>query len=381
MDDLFGLSMNLIMWVLLGALGVALSVVLYVILQARVMFFIGIRNMPRRIAQTTLIIVGLMLSTLIISAAFTTGDTVDRSLTAQAYRLLGHADAWVMAAVEDDGPPREIDTAESAVSVERLREALEAEGDPSIDGFLPILREEVPVVNPRAGQSEPSINFVGLDTASLEGFPDVIAVDGGAPLDVAALAPDEVYMNKSAADDLAVEAGDVVQIFVQGELNEFTVVDIAEDKLLTGVGDFDRNAGMVARLDSLQALFDRPGEVNFFAISNDGGVRDGLAGTDTAIAGLDRAFIEGGLSSTLRTDDVKRDLVEGFQQAGNFMTTFFLAFGLFSIAAGMLLIVMIFVMLAAERKSELGMARAVGTRRGHLIQMFMSEGMAYNVLS
>ena len=43
---------------------------------------------------------------------------------------------------------------------------------------------------------------------------------------------------------------------------------------------------------------------------------------------------------------------------------FFTTFGTFSIAAGILLIFLIFVMLAAERRGELGIARAVGTRRG-----------------
>ena len=65
--------------------------------------------------------------------------------------------------------------------------------------------------------------------------------------------------------------------------------------------------------------------------------------------------------------------------AASFLTTFFVVLGLFSIAAGMLLIFLIFVMLAAERKVEMGMIRAVGTKRQHLVQMFMSEGMVYNV--
>jgi len=188
-------------------------------------------------------------------------------------------------------------------------------------------------------------------------------------------------MNESAADDLATEPGDQVQIFVQGLAYQFTVVDIVEDSLLSGVGDFGAQEGLVTRLGTLQKLFDRPDEVSFIVISNRGGVRDGLSLTDDVADSLKRAFASAGLSETLETYDVKRDLVEGFEQAGNFMTSFFLILGLFSIAAGMLLIVMIFVMLAAERKSELGMARAVGTKRGHLIQMFLSEGMAYNVLS
>ena len=59
----------------------------------------------------------------------------------------------------------------------------------------------------------------------------------------------------------------------------------------------------------------------------------------------------------------------------------FTTFGSFSIAAGILLIFLIFVMLAAERRGELGIARAVGTRRGHLVQMFLYEGLAYDLVA
>jgi putative ABC transport system permease protein len=37
--------------------------------------------------------------------------------------------------------------------------------------------------------------------------------------------------------------------------------------------------------------------------------------------------------------------------------------------------------LAAERKSELGMSRAVGLQRSDLIRQFVSEGLAYNFLA
>jgi putative ABC transport system permease protein len=46
-------------------------------------------------------------------------------------------------------------------------------------------------------------------------------------------------------------------------------------------------------------------------------------------------------------------------------------------AAGVMLIFMIFVMLAAERRAEMGMARAVGAQRGHIVRSFLAEGMAY----
>ena len=72
MTELFGVSMDLIMYVMVALLAVALATVGFVAFRNPVMFKIGVRNIPRRRAQTTLIVVGLMLSSLIISAAFTT---------------------------------------------------------------------------------------------------------------------------------------------------------------------------------------------------------------------------------------------------------------------------------------------------------------------
>ena len=59
--------------------------------------------------------------------------------------------------------------------------------------------------------------------------------------------------------------------------------------------------------------------------------------------------------------------------------TVFSSFGILSIFAGVLLIFLIFVMMAAERRSELGIARAVGMRRSHLMQMFVTEGLVYDL--
>src|SRR5437867_8562994 len=93
MDALFGIPMNTIMIVLLALLVISLASVAYVALRNRIFFMMGLRNIPRRTAQTILIVIGLMLSTLIISAAFATGDTIDYSISSQAFTLLGHIDA------------------------------------------------------------------------------------------------------------------------------------------------------------------------------------------------------------------------------------------------------------------------------------------------
>ena len=83
----------------------------------------------------------------------------------------------------------------------------------------------------------------------------------------------------------------------------------------------------------------------------------------------------------LGVDAIKRDSVDDGEKIAGTFTGIFLVLGLFSIAAGILLIVLIFTMLAAERRSEMGMARAVGTQRRQLIQQFVAEGSGYALLA
>lgn len=81
----------------------------------------------------------------------------------------------------------------------------------------------------------------------------------------------------------------------------------------------------------------------------------------------------------LSVSDFKVFLTGIAEQVGNLFFTFFTFFGSFSVIVGLLLIFLIFVLLASERQQEMGIARAVGTKRGHLVQMFTFEGLAYAI--
>jgi putative ABC transport system permease protein len=382
MDALFGIPMNTIMIVLLVLLVISLGVVAYVALRNRIFFLMGIRNIPRRTAQTVLIVIGLMLSTLIISAAFAVGDTLDHSISKQAYTLLGHVDETVQGdrANDLDDPSLEGENGIDIPSDQyaRFQESIGASDSGNIDGSMGVLFEVVPVINPQTQLSEPDVTFTGLDAEALAGFEDVISTTTGEELDVASLAPDEVFVNKSAAGQLGVQAGSTVEVFINSQTHEFTVVDVVEDRVLTGANREDALDGMVTRLDTMHDLF-RHTDLSFIAVSNTGGVRDTLDLTEAVESEIRQVIRDNELK--LGLGDSKQDGVDTAEEIGNFMASFFLLLGLFSIGAGILLIVMIFVMLAAERKSEMGMARAVGTKRGHLVQTFLSEGMGYNILA
>ena len=101
------------------------------------------------------------------------------------------------------------------------------------------------------------------------------------------------------------------------------------------------------------------------------------------LASADRDAIREALSD-IRDFEVLAPLSKQFvtdvaEVGGVAFGTIFSSFGILSIFAGVLLIFLIFVMMAAERRSELGIARAVGMRRIHLVQMFVTEGMVYDL--
>src|SRR6478672_5567481 len=96
MTNMFGVPMNSIMYVLVFLLVVSVSTLVFIYFRNRVLFRLGVRNIPRRRAQTTLIVLGLMLSTLIISAALGTGDTLDYSLTKDVYENYGNVDTLLV---------------------------------------------------------------------------------------------------------------------------------------------------------------------------------------------------------------------------------------------------------------------------------------------
>ncbi len=380
---MFGLSMTTILYVLLSLLAVSVGLSLLVFLRNRIIFMLGIRNIPRRVAQTVLIIVGLMLSTVIITAAFTTGDTIDYSITKQAYQLFGHVDVVLDGEVAQS-PTSVDDSGGHSVSAQAYEDFLAAADDadpPHVDGIAGVAFEPVPVIDDRTSLSEPNVVLAGIDAEREEPFEDITDIDSGAVLRVADLGPNEVYLNEDAQDELEAEAGDTLSVYVNGEKQTFTVNAIVKNSALSGAVNETARAGMVASLARVQEIVGTD-RLDFIAISGTGGVRD--LETSREVEREVQAILNGPAKEQmlpLEISDTKHEVVKDAEEIGNFMATFFLLLGLFSIGAGMLLIVMIFVMLAAERKSEMGMARAVGTKRLHLIEMFLAEGTGYDLMS
>lgn len=374
MDTIFGVSMNGAMVVLLVLLAVCLAAVAWVAWRRPVIFKLGIRNIPRRKTQTTLIVIGLMLSTLITSAALGTGDTIDHSVTATVYDVLGRVDEIV---VYSQGPDGQFETALStkidASALTIVEDAVR--DDPLVDGVMPVLFEVVPAVNLAAGQSEPNVIIAGIDPARVEPFGGLISIDGSA-IDLGVLPENAVVLSEETAEKLSAKTGDAITVYYGNQPFALTVAAVAKDSVLSGVLG-STSMGMAVPLDRLQAVTGQPDTFSLIFVANKGGVRGGVDHSDAVTATLKAAL--GG--EQLGVDPIKQELLDDAETAGATFTTLFMLFGLFSIATGVLLIVLIFAMLAAERRAEMGMERAIGAQRRQLIQQFVAEGTGYTLVA
>ena len=165
----------------------------------------------------------------------------------------------------------------------------------------------------------------------------------------------------------------------------FDDTDDTPQFLVELVGMWSQVTSFETDIDVLAAAVSEPKEAEVSAevrsALNNESVQQWL--TSLPLGNEDRAAVQAGLAN-IRDFDVLAPLSKQFvtdvaEVGGIALGTVFSSFGILSIFAGVLLIFLIFVMMAAERRSELGIARAVGMRRIHLIQMFVTEGLIYDL--
>jgi putative ABC transport system permease protein len=368
MSRIFGIPVATMLAVVVGGLVVALLVVAALGLRNRLFLRLGVRNVGRRPARSALIIAGSMLGTAIIAAALTTGDTMSQTIRSSATAALGRTDEIVSArGVDTTLAPEAEATGTRYFPVgytDRVARAVAGTG--MVDGVAPVITEQVAVVDVRSRQNEPRVTLFASDPARLHDFGNITT--NGHVVSLAALRPGEIYLNARGADKLSARPGDQVRILVGGLSATATVRAVVRYE-----GGATADNGLLMPLAAAQRLLHRPGLIRSIFVANHGG----SGATDRVRALLAPTLAPLGLEAR----PSKRDALELADKQGAAFMSLFTTFGSFSIAAGVLLIFLIFVMLAAERRGELGIAPAIGTRRGHLVQLFLFEGLAYDLIA
>jgi putative ABC transport system permease protein len=324
---------------------------------------------------------------------------------------------------------------------ERLADEIENRlaSNGNVAGVAPLAKESVPVTSPETDLSEPRVDVLGVDGPSMGGF-DLLRTASGEALASGDLGKGEVYVSRETAEGLGVGPGDEIEASLVRDFGQpaeaggpsvpgsgrrsepprspdagreirmppagkrasgptssmpkGTRGGTGESKpasrspgpaveqkppelKVAGVYDSGANpasdTSMVMPLEDLQGFVGEEGRINEVLVTHDGPVVEGGEHTDSTVNAIRPVLADHGLEA----DAAKREAIGRADTQGETFLTLFVLFGQFSVAAGMLLIFLIFVMLAAERKKELGIARAVGMRRSNLVLAFALEGTLY----
>src|SRR5256885_2790996 len=355
----------------------AWAIVIGVVLVAVVIGFrpllarLAARNIGRRKSRVLIVVAGLLVGTAIISSSLVVGDTLSYIFLEDVYARLDAIDELVSNSFNG----QLFSFAETNFT--KIAGDLAANATP-IDGIAPALLKVMPVRNVAGNKGNQQITVMGLNASREGGFGPLTLVDGRT-VETDRLSPAELYANERAAADLNATAGQDLTLFY-GTTNQTivhaTVAGIVRD---AGKAAYESRAVLFMDLRRAQAAFNESGAINLIRVSNRGGVADGAAYSDRVTQDLRLSIATRHL--LLRVEAVKADDTALAVQVGRDATDLFLVMGAFGILAGVLLIVNIFVMLAAERNPELRVPRAVGFLRSDLLTTFALEGTFYAVVA
>ena len=339
---------------------------LYIVVRKPVLRRLAVRNASRRPRETALVLIGSLLGTAIITGSLIVGDTLNASIRRSAFTQLGPTDEIVSA--NDPG---------AAAAAEQRITALNSA---DIDGVVPITGAGASVSTvgdkPRA---EPQAHIWETDfavAAKFGGDEAATGIRGATP------APGHAAIGKDLAKTLGgVKAGDKVAAYLYSQRIEVVVDQVLPRMGVAGLGGFgSASPNLFLAPGTLAALAGHvPGSAappsSMVLVSNHGGV---IAGRN--LSGKVTEAIKGATNGLpIHVSESKDDVLKQAKEQGKQFTQLFQGIGMFSVIAGVALLVNIFVMLAQERKTEMGMLRAVGMRRAALIGSFSLEGWLYGL--
>src|SRR2546422_99729 len=232
------------------------------------------------------------------------------------------------------------------------------------------------VIDRSSSLFDPTVTLVGFDAGKDLG--SFVRTDG-TTWTGARLGGTQAIINVKLAQALEAKNGDGLTLNFGGPRGPIaisvTVFAVVKDE---GRGAWNDGENLFLGLNAFQAALGITDQINTIHVANTGGVDRGYLRSDSAVAQISSHLPA---TPSFTVAKAKADSVKGATEGVDRLSQVFILLSFFTIVAGVLLIVNIFVMLAEERKGEMGVARALGMRRKTLVQSFVAEGLLYALLS
>lgn len=349
--------------VLLITTAVILVGVLILGVSNAIFFKIGARNLPRRRGQMLLIVFALMLSTTLLTSVLATGNVITATVQTVAVSNLGNVDESV------EGGGRDIGRFDDFVYYSLRRRT---SNNPDISAMAAALVESnILLADVTSRQVRSKVSGMGLIAGSEQGFGGLLDdTNPHVQHTIAQLGQNEVFLNHTLALLINAHAGDTLYLYSQrwpGQRYMMHVSAIVQDGGLVGQLPY-----IISNVQTFRVIEHTRDDINHIYIANSKGA-DASDQVKQEIRRLIPRFVH--------VVEVKQLGIDASQSANDIFSRIFALFTLFALAIGLLLIFLIFVLLAAERRAEMGMARAIGVQRRHLVLMYLFEGTLYDLIA
>jgi putative ABC transport system permease protein len=326
----------------------------------RVLLRLSLRNLARKRSQVAVAVAGLLVSTSIISGSLVFGDSWRDTLKNIVIRGLDFTDEIVT----HKGATGGLDFFPYTTYVNVSNAGLA-----HVSAVAPRIIIPAAVQEATTSLLRPQATLVGykggLDLGQF--FPKAGSVPSGD------LPPKQVILNNRLANRIEAQVGHTLRVFLGTGPLKLDIVAIVEDR---GRGGWQNDEDLFVDLSVAQQLVGQPNNINHILTANVGGPTQGYLVSDQAAAELNATLGPG-----YTVDLVKKAGIAQQTSNANSLSQLLIVLSSFTIISGLLLIVSIFVMLAEERKTEMGISRALGMRRTHLVQAFLLEGYFYALVS
>lgn len=331
----------------------------------RLLARVAVREATRRPVQSLLVIGGLMVGTATITAGLVAADSVADSVRdSLVFRNFGLVDLTV----SDGGRPFSIEVATELAASPEVQQV--------IDGVSPGVEINVSVANFDARRGASNVTLAGFDPADQEPFGSFSIVGGGTTLGDD-LGPGRVLVSRRLAEKLEASSGDRLQVSFEApdgmRTLMLTVAGVARNE---GPGAYTLGPVVFAPLQEVEELLG-PEQINTIRLSAPGGVRDSLGASQEALPVIARAA--GAIDTGLETRELKQAAIVSTSDFTTFVRGILISLSALVMAGGAALIINLVAMLAAERRSRLGVLRALGLKRRGLVALSTLEGSLYSL--
>jgi len=335
----------------------------------------AVKTVSRRKKRNMLTILGLAIGVAMIASAQIATDTLIVSFTDLIFSEIGDVD--VIVGTKDDS------TFNQTV-YDLLANDPAVQNEISQNGITPRLSIFALATDPETGQIETSVTIWGINDTLDTAFGKLIDIETEKEVfvkDLGTTGPgiNEVIIGRELANALQAEVGQTIVTGFTNKTDQSVNYPVTIKHIVKNTGKVTWNGGntIFVSLPTSRTLYGaNPNEINTIFVDT----KPGEENSDKTVDALENALENAGILQFFDVTPLRDAIEESVSGGIGSFETLLLVFGSFVIVSGIILIINIFLMNVEERKRTTGILRAVGMKKGQVINSFLTEAIILGII-